>query len=175
MHGSKQVNLDRSFTRPQDLRDLSQIHVLDEAEQEYQALLFRKVFRRFPNRLNLLPENRLSLWRGFMVRNAVQRISSIARQGLRAPPELQPAISSLIADQVCGDLHEPRFDRGIPAKAVSVPKRAQQAVLGETLGGITVTQRGEQKSKYRRLIELDYAVEVPNFHVRPLQAGRNQF
>src|SRR5688572_5429788 len=82
------------------------------------------------------------------------------RGGPGASPELETPVTRQIADQVGRDLHEPCLHGSIAAKPGAMTISAEETVLGQAFGIVTIAQRSEDEPEDSGTILLNHTFKI---------------
>jgi hypothetical protein len=80
--------------------------------------------------------------------------------GRGALPEAEAFGAGVVADEIEGEPHEPGGDGAVGTEAGAGGPGAEKGLLGESLGEVAVTDRGEEESVDALLVESDDGGEV---------------
>src|SRR5215472_4782420 len=84
-------------------------------------------------------------------------------ESFRLSPKLKRAIPPEVANQIHGDLHNPRLDARFMTKIVPAEIGSDKTVLRNRLGGVPITQRSESKPENPHPVEPYQGLKVVEF------------
>src|SRR5262249_53539178 len=123
------------FAESSNLGDLRNVQVLHEPQEENGSLLLRQGLRGFPYRLDFFVHCGFLFWRNAPIRPFMDLVATDA---WRFSPELPPATTGMVSNEINCDPHQPCIDAAVSAKGSPIPVRTPETVLSHCFGQIHV-------------------------------------
>jgi len=157
------VGFDGIYVHARCTRNLRDIHVFEELQQQDPALVDRKHLQGRLHLFGPLTSKHPRFRRPLIGWKEGRKLRNVQRGRLGLAPELEALETDLVPDKVIRNTHEPCAHTTFTAKRLPPVIRLQKTVLRDRLRKVFIPNREGHKAKHSRPIDCHERIDVIQF------------